>query len=462
LLVFSLVKILIPKLLSQYKKEAEQILTNYGLNLTKKCINNTNKNWSNLFWTPTTKLNETLLLFDNGFTELKQLTLKGLSKGGVYRRHEEFKNPARKIRLAVLNLSPVDHKSFVDKLGEEIKKYKFDTILAPENLKQESIEGLSSTEAKVKVQTLLEEIIQIPPDVALVFLPQSDRAKDDSDGNSLYAWVSSLLLRRKIARQVIYENTLIAPSRFVFYQVIFGILAKLGNLPFVLYEQLPIADYFIGLDISRRNKKNGNGSINACACIRLYGKQGQFKYYQIADYSLTEGEEIPPRILHDFLPLKTFQNKTVLIYRDGTFRGSEINNLIEWGKAIGAKFILVECAKSQIPRLYDLDFSNKKLKQPTKGLALKLSSSEAIVITTQVEEKIGVPRPLRLKIRQESSVNIDIETLVYITLKLTLLHHGSLKDPRLPIPLFGADKIAYRRLQGIYPGELEGDKQYWL
>ncbi len=30
------------------------------------------------------------------------------------------------------------------------------------------------------------------------------------------------------------------------------------------------------------------------------------------------------------------------------------------------------------------------------------------------------------------------------TLKLTLLHYGSLKEPRLPIPLYGADAIAYR------------------
>lgn len=70
-------------------------------------------------------------------------------------------------------------------------------------------------------------------------------------------------------------------------------------------------------------------------------------------------------------------------------------------------------------------------------------------------------RPLRLKIREEG-ISASIETLVDTTLKLTLLHHGSLKDPRLPIPLFGADRIAYRRLQGIYPGALEGDKQYWL
>ena len=122
-------------------------------------------------------------------------------------------------------------------------------------------------------------------------------------------------------------------------------------------------------------------------------------------------------------------------------------------------------------RLYDLSIqeiqrNNKtdkisKLQAPTRGLALKLSSSEAILVTTQVPENIGVPRPLRLKVIGDSQ-STDIKTIVDITLKLTLLHHGSLKDPRLPVPLFGADRIAYRRLQGIYPVAFEGDIQYWL
>jgi hypothetical protein len=56
----------------------------------------------------------------------------------------------------------------------------------------------------------------------------------------------------------------------------------------------------------------------------------------------------------------------------------------------------------------------------------------------------------------------SLENLIDATLKLTLLHHGSLQDPRLPIPLYGADIIAYRRLQGIYPSRLDGDRQFWL
>jgi hypothetical protein len=450
------------KLLFQYKQNAEAILINYGLKFQEKCLNSIQ--YSKLFWIPESKLEDTLLLFGNGVISPKIPTLKGLRQGGVYRRHQEFENPARKIRLGILNLSSIKVKPFYEQLEKQLGVYKFSLLfdIKDEFVQSESIEQLSETEVKVRVQTLIEKIIQLDKDIVLVFLPESDRGKDDSDGNSIYSLVSRYLLRRKIASQIIYQDTLNQDSNNVLNNVVLGILAKLGNLPFVLAEPLKIADYFIGLDISRRKKKNSRGSLNACACVRLYGKQGEFIQYQLADDSSTEGEEIPERIIQDFFPLSRFQNKKVLIYRDGVFRGDEIKNLVAWGKAIKSEFILVECAKSQIPRLYNL--SNQKLQQPTRGLALKLSSNEGILVTTQIHPNVGVPHPLRLTVKdgENQGSSVDFKELVDATLKLTLLHHGSLKDPRLPIPLFGADKIAYRRLQGIYPGELEGNKQYWL
>ncbi len=78
------------------------------------------------------------------------------------------------------------------------------------------------------------------------------------------------------------------------------------------------------------------------------------------------------------------------------------------------------------------------------------------------DQTLTVGKPVLLCPGFLSGIPVELKMLVDTTLKLTLLHHGSLKDPRLPIPLFGADRIAYRRLQGIYPGELEGNVQYWL
>ena len=108
------------------------------------------------------------------------------------------------------------------------------------------------------------------------------------------------------------------------------------------------------------------------------------------------------------------------------------------------------------------NWQQQVIKAPTKGLALRLSAREVILVTTQLKsENMGLPLPLRLKIH-EAGHQVSIEDLVKTTLKLTLLHHGSLREPRLPIPLFGSDRMAYRRLQGIYPGALDGDRQFWL
>lgn len=314
--------------------------------------------------------------------------------------------------------------------------------------------------ARATIEDLVDELLEITPDVVLVFLPESDRDADNTEEGSLYSWIYSRLLNRRVASQTIYEDTLNQTSNYrnILNQVVPGILAKLGNLPYVLAEPLNIADVILGIDISRSPKKKSSGSINACATVRFYGDRGEFIKYSLED-AVIEGEEIPPRILENFLPKSILKNKTVLIYRDGCFQGQEVEHLLARAKAINAKLILVECYKSDVPRLYNLE--NQSLTQPSRGLALRLSSREGILVTTQICKNIGVPRPLRLKIHEKGE-QISLESLFEVTLKSTLLHYGSLKDPRLPVFLYAADRIAYRRLQGIYPGRLDDERQPWL
>ena len=462
------------KCLISYREKAEEALVGYGFKLADKCINSSR--CPDLFWQPQLKLEETKLLFgkdsygQNVIGKRGKL-LEGLSRGGVYRRHEEYRNPARAIRISVLIIGDFKVKPFVDEVRKRMKRYKFETIplideqtkrIDENRVKRVLVNGLSGAEARAKVEQNINELLTIPTDIVLTFLPQSDRNADSSDDGSFYSFISGRLLRRGIASQIIYEATLNNSSNHnnILNQVIPGILAKLGNLPFILAEPLEIADYFIGLDVSRFPKKNGGGSRNVCASVRLYNKHGEFSGYRLEDGS-TEGEEIDRQTLERFLSPGDLRGKKVLIYRDGRFCGDEVKNLRERARAIGAEFILVECTKSQIPRLYN--YGNSMLQAPTKGLVLRLSKFEVILVTTEVKsEKMGLPCPLRLKVIPDEGQQVSLESLVEATLKLTLLHHGALKEPRLPVPLFGADRIAYRRLQGISPGVLEGTRQFWL
>jgi hypothetical protein len=458
------------KCLASYKQKAEKVLNAYGINLGAKCINS--RDHDSLFMPIQFKLEETLLEFGNKFIGKRGEVLKGLSKGGVYHRHDEYSDISRPIRISVLKVGNFKvSSSFLEEVQKRLKQYKFESLsLIDKNTKKidesrikiVSIDGLSKAEAKVRLEQAIHELMAIPTDIVLTFLPESDRNTDNSEDGSFYAFISSQLLRHGKASQVIYEDTIKDTKNHgnILNQIIPGILAKLGNLPFVLAEPLEIADYFIGFDISRTPKKKGSGSLNVCASVRLYDRQGKFIRYRLED-ALTQGEEIDKRTLERFLPAADLTGKTVLIYRDGHFCGNEVKHLRERAKAISSNFILVECIKSQVPRLYN--FAQSALKAPTKGLALRLSAYEVILVTTEVKnEKMGLPYPLRLKVIPHEGQEVSIESLVETTLKLTLLHHGALKEPRLPVPLYGSDRIAYRRLQGISPGALDGDKQFWL
>ena len=446
-------------LLVIYKKTAEEALKAYGIKLERSTNSIEHKN---LFWKIDKPLTETKLLFGNQFVGKRGEILTGFKKGGVYRRQADYEDKSKVIQIAALKLCDCKVNPFINLLKQRLKLYGFQSeVITKKDLQ---LNDLTKTEARAKLEKAVNELAEIPHDIVLGFLPKSDRNTDYTDEGSFYHQIYSLLLRRQIASQMIYEDTLVSPSnyQYILNQVVPGILAKLGNLPFILGEPLEIADYFVGLDISRISKKRQAGTRNACASIRLYGRQGEFVRYRLED-DLIDGETIPPKLLERLLPAAELENKTVLIYRDGSFVGREADYLVERAKAINAQFILVECKKSGVPRLYNLEKieKEKKVIAPPQGLALRLSSREAVLVTTKVPDEVGLARPIRLTIHEQGH-QVPIESVLETTLKLTLLHHGALKEPRLPMPLYGSDRMAYLRLQGIRPSLLEGDKQFWL
>lgn len=443
------------ELLKKYKEEVKKFLKNYGIQL-KDSLNSSQH--PNLFWQPSFSLEQISLLFGNNIKGVRGEVLSGLSRGGVFRRYPEYTDPSRVIRIAALQMCDLNVDDFLEQVKQRLKLYKFESELVTQKIVL--VDSLKESDARATIDRTVDELLAIPHDIFLVFLPQSDRRTDEEKGGSLYHRIYSRLLRRQMASQNIYADTLSSVNyRQILNQIIPGILAKLGNLPFILAEPLEIADYILGLDVSREAKKKLPGSKNICASVRLYGKQGEFISYQLEDGSIP-GEEIPYEWLENLLQESKFKSKTVLIYRDGLFRGGEAKNLKEWGESIGAKFILVECIKSGVPRLYELNEGVGKA--PEKGLGLLCSSHEAVLVTTKVSEKIGLSRPLRLRIHEESHP-VSIESVLETTLKLTLLHHGALQTPRLPMPIYGADRIAYLRLRNIYPSSaLSGDRQFWL
>ena len=448
------------QLLTKHKSEANRSLSPYGVQLDKS-ICSRGDNDQDLFWQLPEPLEQTKLLFGQGLIYPHSNIIRGLSIGGIYRRSKDFSQEIP-IFIAEVDLiqSNVSGNRFMSEVARQLDKFrcKF-SRLNPDGPKL-NIENLDNPSGRAELDEKLEELLIIKPDLVFIFLPQSDRERDEDDHGSLYHRIYAKLLKRGIATQFVYEKNLRdVDAKYILNQVMPGVFGKLGHIPFVLAEPLAIADVFVGLDVARKTKLRLSGTTSACAGVCSYGKQGEFLRAQSED-AIIEGEEIPGRFLEALLPAGELKGKTVAIYRDGRFCGNEAQCLADWAAVIKAKFILIECCKSGCPRLYNLSTTKPSLIQaPDRGTALKLSDREAIMVTTKVEQKIGVPRPIRLKIRPEGH-QVSIDDVLETTLKLTLLHYGSLKSPRLPVILHGADRIAGLRLRGVYLSQMH--RQPWL
>lgn len=438
------------------REQATQALNVYGIQLGKSVNSQT---YPSQFWYPEADILATQLQFGNNRIYPANQVLQGLRSGGVYRQEDKYKN--NPIIIAALKLCDFVPPNFIKEVEDRLKRYGFQTKV----LKQSLSPHPDPSQTKVALEKKLTEIAGLMPDIILILLPTTDRQTDGTEHGSLYGYAYQLLLRSQIASQFIYEDTLkTVKPEYILNHVIPGILAKLGNQPFILANPLPIADYFIGLDVARQTKVNAPGTLNACASVRLYGARGEFIRYQISD-GFTEGEEIPKRILEQILPATGLEQKTIGIYRDGRFCGREVENLLERATAIGTRLVLIECIKSGSPRLYHCiqnSASNHwSLEFPRPGLAFKLSAREAILVTTKPSQQVGLARPLRLRVH-EASPQVLLDDVLETTLKLTLLHHGSLNRPRLPVLLHGADRMAGLKLKGILPTILDGNRQFWL
>jgi Piwi domain len=448
------------QLLTQHKAEANQSLLPYGIQLDLS-ICSRGDNGRDLFWQLPEPLEQTKLLFGQGRIYPHSNIIRGLSEGGIYRRSKDFSQELP-IFIAEVDLiqSNVSGNRFMSEVARQLDRVrcKF-SRLNPDEPKL-NIENLDNPSGRAELDEKLEELLTIKPDLVFIFLPQSDRERDEDDNGSLYHRIYAKLLKRGIATQFVYEKNLRdVDARYILNQVMPGVFGKLGHIPFILAEPLAIADVFVGLDVARKTKLRLSGTTSACAGVCFYGKQGEFLRAQSED-TIIEGEEIPARFLEALLPAGELKGKTVAIYRDGRFCGNEAQCLADWAAAIEAKFILIECCKSGCPRLYNLSAMKPyPIQAPDRGTALKLSDREAIVATTKVEQRIGVPRPIRLKIRPEGH-QVSIDDVLETTLKLTLLHYGSLKSPKLPVMLHGADRIAGLRLRGVYLSQMH--RQPWL
>ena len=447
------------ELLIKAQRNSSQVLNEWGIEVEKKYVSS--QNYSKNFDISKFNQDSVKLCFGNNTIVSRSQIKEGLKKGGVYRRHKDFQDLSNKIQVVILNLCKLKDDSFLRNLNSQLEIVKF-PINFIEKIPLE-IEGGMSEKDAVLIEKEIERIVALEPDLVITILPIGDKALDHTERGSYYYHTSHQLIPRGIASQMIKEENL--NNNYIINNIVLGILAKLGNLPFILAEPLKVADYFIGLDVAHERKRKTGGTKNACACVRIYGASGQFIKYKLAD-SRIEGEEIPIEVIRKLLPFEDLFEKKVLIFRDGRFKGKEINFLKERAEAIGAKFIFVEITKTGACRLFNqltlLDQEGKKnqitLQKPSQYLIFKHSEREATIATTK--PLTGLVQPIRVTIAQDGEIP-SLDDVLEAVIKLCLLHHGSYKEAGIPMPIYSSDKIGYKTLKGLYHLEREGEKQWW-
>lgn len=384
---------------------------------------------------------------------------QSLQKHGLFSRSPSFPDKSNPIRIGIINASPKtpqknlqdflgNLKSAIDELGFSIESVRVD------GQPQQKIERLT----RANLESAVNRIEPHKPHILLVLFPgDAGQEQADDDEDSMYHALKSYTIRHGIPSQVVYENTF--ENQYAIQNIAMGILAKTRNIPFVLAKPLPYADIVVGIDIARRQKKKLSGSVNATAIARIYFSDGQFLRYVIHDAPI-DGETIPPKVLQDLFPMKEFQGKKVIIHRDGLFRGEEKQALKNWASQIQSEFFLVEIIKSGAPRIYQQTTIQQTttIDKPAKGTAFKLNSNEAFLVSSPPPFKGATPRPLHIR----TDGDFSIENAIHSVLSLTLLHYGSVTEPRLPVTIHYSDKIAELALLGIKPKDLEGDMPFWL
>jgi argonaute-like protein len=372
--------------------------------------------------------------------------LRGLAQHGLFRVSPRFANEP--IRIGVLDfVGTAEVSPFLDQVTRQIRGLHMNGTLS----EVRPPKGLS----RADLEEAIDRYQGLGLDLLLAFFPESSAPDEDDEGDGWgpYRNLKSLAVGRGIPSQVVARSTLSKP--FAVANVVLGILGKTGNIPFTLSKPLSGIDLVVGLDIARERKVRLPGSVNATAIARIYLGDGEFLRYVIHDTPL-EGETIPEGVLQGLFPRRDFHGKRVIIHRDGYFRGREKEALERWGRSVGATFHLVEIIKSGSPRLYGT--TGTVIMMPEKGMMLRLSEKEALVVSSLPPFRDATPLPLHIR----TDGSIDLEKAVESILALTLLHYGSVLPPRLPVTIHYSDRIAYLALRGIKPKDLEGSVPFWL
>jgi hypothetical protein len=374
--------------------------------------------------------------------------LANLQKYGVYQKAKTLQVDST-FKIGVIDARrDRQNTGLKEKLTKKLQNIGF----RPQFFPPEQIETINQT----TVEQALDRVIAHEPHILLALLPRKL-----PNSTSIYHRLKRLTVERGLPSQMVYEQTL--AQKYIENNLILGLLAKTGNVLFTLAEPLDFADLIVSLDVARMPKQTASDSMNTTAIARVYLNTGQLLGYHLHDANL-KGESLPRSSLEQVLPRSRFAEKRVIIHREGQFPEPEKHHLQQIAQSLDATFYLVEIRKTGMPRLYrqlipsEPNSMGSTFGKPQKGDGLKLSETEALLVSSLPPFEMGTPQPLHV----QSDAKLGIDRAITSILALTILHSGSVPQPRLPISIHDSEKITGLMLKGIKPKATDGDLPFWL
>ncbi|MEP0858672.1 Piwi domain-containing protein [Trichocoleus sp. DQ-U1] len=298
-------------------------------------------------------------------------------------------------------------------------------------------------------------------DLALIFVPDKEECILNPKFDP-YSIFKREFVKAMLPSQAIEESTLKAKFKDnTGYNLLLGILGKLGYCPWQLKHMPGDAQAFLGLDIGRKD------GVAVGVAAFIVSPQGKVLGWFPANFqSHRETFDITAlrSIIFDLINLYEERNQTPLnhlvIHRDGYFQADELDLLDELMPELSQagiqKLDAVEILKSGYPRAGQWNEKSKKWENPRRGLAWPISETEVALMTTGKTEIKGgtnfVPRPIIVRRRRGETRPGFLAAQVYW---LSEMHIGSTQTIRLPITTYYPDMAAEYALEGLLPTGLQ-------
>lgn len=298
-------------------------------------------------------------------------------------------------------------------------------------------------------------------ELALIFVPDKEKFTN-SPKSDPYPVFKREFVKAMLPSQAIEGSTF--RSQFndnTGYNLLLGILGKLGYNPWQLRGMPGEAQAFLGLDIGR---KDGVAVGVAAFIVSPLGRVIGWFPANFQAHRETFDISALRSIIFNLINLYEERNKTQLnhlvIHRDGKFQADELDLLDELipelRQAGIQKLDAVEIIKSGYTRAGEWNKQSQRWENPRRGWAWPIFDNEVALMTTGKTEIKGgtnfVPRPLTVRRRRGDTSPGFLAAQVYW---LSEMHIGSTQTIRLPITTYYPDAAAEYALEGLLPTGLQ-------